>query len=140
MIEITEKDLVDVPLDPVNHPSHYETGKYECIGVMLETQGEEAVKGFCICNAMKYLYRHKRKNGVEDIAKAKWYLEKYLELEEKKEGKSEGRAGQFAESIRRDWTGDYILRTEEGDVRLTPKEAEEWMKNRLRETENKLVQ
>lgn len=42
MIEITEKDLVDIPLDPVNHPSHYETGKYECIGVMLETQGPEA--------------------------------------------------------------------------------------------------
>ena len=32
------------------------------------------------------------------------------------------------------------MRTEEGDVRLTPKEAEEWMKNRLKETEDKLVQ
>nr|DAF06626.1 MAG TPA: nucelotide kinase [Caudoviricetes sp.] len=82
MVEITEKDLVDVPLDNVNHPSHYETGKIECIDVMLETQGEESVKAFCICNAMKYLYRHKKKNGREDIAKAKWYLEKYLELEE----------------------------------------------------------
>ena len=82
MIEITEKDLQEVPLDNVNHPSHYETGKIECIDVMLETQGEESVKAFCICNAMKYLYRHKKKNGREDIAKAKWYLEKYLELEE----------------------------------------------------------
>ena len=80
MIEITEKDLQEVPLDNVNHPSHYQTGKYECMGVMLETQGEEAVKGFCICNAMKYLYRHKRKNGVEDVRKAVWYLNRYLEL------------------------------------------------------------
>nr|DAF11056.1 MAG TPA: nucelotide kinase [Caudoviricetes sp.]DAJ63030.1 MAG TPA: nucelotide kinase [Caudoviricetes sp.] len=80
MIEITEKDLVDVPLDPVNHPSHYETGKYECIGVMLETQGPEAVKGFCICNAFKYLYRHRKKNQTEDIEKAIWYLNRYLEL------------------------------------------------------------
>mgnify|MGYP002747204871 FL=1 len=80
MIEITEKDLVDVPLDPVNHPSHYETGKFECIEVMLETQGPEAVKGFCICNAFKYLYRHRKKNQTEDIEKAIWYLNRYLEL------------------------------------------------------------
>lgn len=48
--------------DIVNHPSHYETGSFECIDVMLETQGKEAVMDFCICNAFKYLYRHKR-NG-----------------------------------------------------------------------------
>ena len=67
--------------DSVNHPSHYETGKYECIDVMLETQGVDAVKDFCICNAFKYLYRHNNKNGSEDISKAHWYLTKYLELE-----------------------------------------------------------
>lgn len=69
--------------DVVNHPSHYETGKFECIDVMIETQGEEAVKNFCLCNAFKYLYRHNRKNGIEDVKKAKWYIEKYVELEEK---------------------------------------------------------
>lgn len=31
---------------------------------------------------MKYIYRHKRKNGMEDIKKAIWYLNKYVELEE----------------------------------------------------------
>lgn len=52
--------------DMVNHPSHYETGcGFECIDVMLETQGLDAVKDFCLCNAFKYLYRHRRKNGVE---------------------------------------------------------------------------
>ena len=71
--------------DMVNHPSHYETGKFECIDVMLETQGEEAVKNFCLCNALKYIYRHQRKNGVEDIKKAKWYIDKFLELSEKLE-------------------------------------------------------
>lgn len=70
-------------VDVVNHPSHYETGKFECIDVMLETQGKEAVMGFCLCNAFKYLYRHKRKNGVEDVKKAKWYINKYIELAEK---------------------------------------------------------
>lgn len=51
--------------DNVNHPAHYETGKFECIEVMLETQGVEAVLNFCQCNAFKYLYRAKRKNGLE---------------------------------------------------------------------------
>ena len=82
MIEITEKELVDVELNAVNHPSHYEIGKYECMGVVLETQGEEATKAFYICNAFKYLHRQRRKGGVADIKKAKWCLEKYLELAE----------------------------------------------------------
>ncbi len=69
-------------MDNVNHPKHYETGKFECIDVMVETQGVDAVKDFCICNAFKYLYRHKNKNGVEDIKKANWYLKKYIELSE----------------------------------------------------------
>ena len=68
--------------DVVNHPSHYESGKFECIEVMLETQGKDAVMDFCLCNAFKYLYRHNRKNGIEDIKKAKWYIDKYIELAE----------------------------------------------------------
>lgn len=35
---------------------------------------------FCICNAFKYIYRASRKNGIEDIMKAKWYLDKFIEL------------------------------------------------------------
>lgn len=64
----------------VNHPSHYATGKYECIDVMLEIFGVEAVKTFCLLNAFKYNYRSGRKDGLQDIEKAKWYLEKYIEL------------------------------------------------------------
>ena len=74
--------VINKPKDNVNHPSHYETGKFECIDVMLETQGKEAVQDFCICNAFKYLYRHENKNGLEDIKKAVWYLNKFIELEE----------------------------------------------------------
>lgn len=66
--------------DSVNHPSHYETGKFECIDVMVETQGTEAAKNFCVGNAFKYLYRHKNKNGLEDVKKAQWYINKYIEL------------------------------------------------------------
>lgn len=54
----------------------------ECLKAMIESQGINKVLGFCACNAFKYLYRHQFKNGVEDIKKAKWYIEKYLEIKE----------------------------------------------------------
>ena len=68
--------------DTVNHPAHYDTGHFECIDVMLETQGIAPTMSFCRCNAFKYLYRASRKNGIEDIKKAIWYLNKYIELHE----------------------------------------------------------
>ena len=68
--------------DLVNHPSHYETGKFECIDVMEEALGRDVVKGFCIGNAFKYLYRAKRKNGLEDLKKAQWYLNRVISMED----------------------------------------------------------
>lgn len=70
----------NVVYDAVNHPQHYCTGKYECIDVMIEIFGIEAVKTFCLLNAFKYNYRSGRKNGRQDIEKAVWYSNKYLEL------------------------------------------------------------
>ena len=64
---------VDGSINPVNHPKHY-NGKYECIEVMRDVFGEDAVKSFCILNAFKYIWRHNKKNGTEDLKKAKWYL------------------------------------------------------------------
>lgn len=72
--------------DNVEHPNHYETGKFECIEVMQEALGTDAVKDFCVCNAFKYIYRHKRKNGKEDLEKARWYINKYIELCNESEG------------------------------------------------------
>lgn len=66
--------------DIVSHPSHYCTGKFECIDVMLEVFGVEKVKAFCQLNAFKYMYRSDRKNSIEDIQKAEWYLKKLQEL------------------------------------------------------------
>ena len=66
--------------DNVERPEHYTDGNFECIDVMIETQGKQAVMSFCICNAFKYIYRANRKNGIEDIMKANWYLNKYIEL------------------------------------------------------------
>ena len=68
--------------DNVNHPSHYESGKFECIDVMREALGDEVVKGFCLGNAFKYIYRcmHKHSDPTEDVKKAKWYLNKWCEI------------------------------------------------------------
>jgi hypothetical protein len=68
-------------VDMVNRPPHYTHGKYECIDVMVDTLGKEAVQHFCVLNAFKYVWRSKHKNGLEDIKKAWWYLDKYLQLE-----------------------------------------------------------
>ena len=73
--------------DAVNHPDHYKIGDIECIDVMLATQGVDAVINFCICNSFKYIYRHVNKNGLEDIRKAKWYLNKALELVDSRKDK-----------------------------------------------------
>lgn len=68
-------------VDMVNNPPHYTHGKYECIDVMLDNFGKEAVEHFCLLNAFKYVWRSNYKNGIQDIKKAMWYLDKYLELE-----------------------------------------------------------
>lgn len=67
-------------MEKVNHPEHY-SGKVECIDAMVDIWGKDAVKAFCELNAFKYLWRAERKNGIEDIEKAIWYLTKRVELE-----------------------------------------------------------
>ena len=73
-------------MDNVNHPEHYQ-GKHECIDAMIALFGVEAVKAFCKCNVYKYRYRASRKNGDEDIAKANWYMDKLMELDNSPEKK-----------------------------------------------------
>lgn len=72
--------------DPVNKPEHYTYGNFECIDVLedilKDCTGQES---FCIGNVIKYLWRYKRKNGVQDLEKAKWYLEKAIEINKKRE-------------------------------------------------------
>ena len=70
--------------EEVNHPQRYAGGKYECIDVMTDVFGVDAVRNFCKLNAFKYIWREKQKNGVEDIKKASWYLNKLIELSESK--------------------------------------------------------
>ena len=83
--EVFEKYGEDVKPDPVNRPAHYTSGGIECIDAMQAAFGAEVVKDFCLCNAFKYLWRHRNKNGVEDLKKARWYLNRLITaMEEQK--------------------------------------------------------
>ena len=68
-------------MSTVDHPIHYNQGQYECIDVMQDVFGTAATQHFCKLNAFKYIWREGAKNGRQDIEKAKWYLEKWLELD-----------------------------------------------------------
>ena len=63
-------------LDPTN-PSHYRKGTIQPID-FIEAQG----LGFHEANVCKYISRWKYKNGLEDLKKALWYLERLIALQE----------------------------------------------------------
>ena len=62
--------------DPVNHPSHYTQGSLECIDAI-----EGLGLGFHAGNVVKYVARYRFKNGVEDLKKARWYLDRLIAFE-----------------------------------------------------------
>ena len=66
--------------DAVNSPNHYTQGERETIENIRDTMSSEGYQGYCVGNVVKYLARYKFKNGVEDVRKAKKYIE-FLEEE-----------------------------------------------------------
>lgn len=68
--------------DVVNHPLHYnQSGIVECIDAIEAVTGE-GFEHYLQGNIMKYLWRYRYKNGVEDLKKAQWYLNKMIEVVE----------------------------------------------------------
>lgn len=66
--------------DTVNHPSHYNYGDIEVINFIEQvTKHYNPNVAYHIGNAIKYLARSPHKNGKEDVAKAKWYIERAFE-------------------------------------------------------------
>ena len=65
--------------DNVNHPSHYTQGKVECIDALESaTIGKSGIEAVCVANVIKYLWRYEEKNGLEDVKKAQFYLNRLL--------------------------------------------------------------
>ncbi|MFA1821190.1 DUF3310 domain-containing protein [Virgibacillus oceani] len=78
------EEVMNMGKDNVNHPPHYQ-GKFEVIEIIEQlTKGMEGQKAYCLGNVVKYLFRHEKKNGVEDLEKGLWYLKRAIELEGKK--------------------------------------------------------
>ncbi|QDX06964.1 DUF3310 domain-containing protein [Staphylococcus saprophyticus] len=74
--EVTKKTLDD----KVNHPTHYTYGNIEIIDFIEQvTKDYKPELAFAIGNAIKYISRANRKNGKEDLDKARWYLNRAFE-------------------------------------------------------------
>lgn len=63
--------------DNVNHPKHYTQGKIEVIDFILDQK-----MPYLESNILKYICRHRYKNGLEDLKKAQWYINKLIEVTE----------------------------------------------------------
>lgn len=66
--------------DPVNHPQHYKSAAGVEVIDVIEAFG----LGFHEGNVVKYLLRWRQKGGVEDLRKARWYLDRFIEQEASK--------------------------------------------------------
>lgn len=64
--------------ETVHHPQHYNQGSMEVIDAI-----EGLQLGFHAGNVLKYIARYKLKNGVNDLQKAAWYLNRLIEQESK---------------------------------------------------------
>lgn len=86
---IGEAYVTEESTDMVNHPDHYNTELgLETIDVIEAfTHGLDGIEAVCTGNVIKYICRWKKKNGIEDLKKAEWYLQKlirHMELVESK--------------------------------------------------------
>ena len=71
-------DIITGIREHIENPDHYNKAKYECID-LIEKLG--LYKSHHVANAFKYLYRWDSKdNPVENLDKARWYLDRKIEL------------------------------------------------------------
>ncbi len=70
-----QKEIIKAMTEDNINPDHYKSEtSLECIEAMQIIFGTDAVIYFCLCNAWKYIWRWKNKNGTEDLKKAEWYI------------------------------------------------------------------
>jgi len=65
--------------DPVFHPTHYNVGDIECIDAIKASMTAVEYRGYLKGNTEKYLWRYTYKNGLEDLKKASWYLNRLID-------------------------------------------------------------
>lgn len=79
--ESYDVDEVDKQFDPVERPQHYGQGEIECIDYIQDFLSYNEYVGYLRGNMAKYLHRWRYKNGLEDLNKARWYMDRLIELE-----------------------------------------------------------
>lgn len=68
--------------DPVNHPAHYTQGGVECIDAINAAVSHlDGYEAWLTGSVIKYLWRWKLKNGIEDLKKAQFYLNRLIQHE-----------------------------------------------------------
>lgn len=81
-LETIKDNYTIINKEKVNHPKHYNReNAMECIEEMVMLFGIKETQIFCKLNAWKYRYRAAEKNGIEDLKKSDWYIQKYKELD-----------------------------------------------------------
>lgn len=68
--------------DVVNKPAHYNNGPVECIEAIESMLTSEEYIGYLRGNSLKYRWRFRYKNGIEDLRKARWYEERLIKFME----------------------------------------------------------
>ena len=76
--ELNER-LIEIKEDLVNSPPHYNKGAIECIDAIEAMLTHEEYVGYLRGNSLKYRWRFRYKNGVQDLEKAKWYEQRLME-------------------------------------------------------------
>lgn len=72
--------------DMINHPPHYKQGKYETIDIILDiTKNLPGDQGYLVGNIIKYMSRYYFKNGKQDVEKARWYINKLIDVIDEKQ-------------------------------------------------------
>ena len=66
--------------DLVNNPPHYNKGNIECIDAIEAMLTHEEYVGYLRGNSLKYRWRFRYKNGIQDLEKAKWYENRLMEV------------------------------------------------------------
>jgi hypothetical protein len=88
--EVCISEQEEMAFDMVNKPRHYNSGNIEPIDYIEDVtrQLTDGFEGACIANVIKYISRQHLKNGLVDVKKARWYLNRLIEYMEKNDVES----------------------------------------------------
>ncbi len=90
--------------DNINHPRHYNSHPGGVQPIELTQH-----MSFCLGNVIKYTMRYELKGGLEDLKKARWYLNKEIE---RLEGRTETISGRSHEEIDKEYSSNFVYKSD----------------------------